>query len=392
MFERLDLSPPEPILQIAQDFAKDLRTDKIDLGVGVYRNATGQTPVMDVVKAAERAIVEAQDTKSYCGLLGNVPYNVAVGKLILGDQYKEDGHVAVQTPGGSGALRLLYDLIKLSGDATVWVPDLTWANHLPVLKRAGLKVQTYPYYDATTGGVKFEEMCATLKALGPEDVVLLHGCCHNPTGASLENAHWDIIAELVQQQGFVPLVDLAYQGFGDGLEEDAYGPRRLYAAADEMMLAYSCSKNFAIYRERAGLAMVVSKHADILPRAIGQMKFVARTNYSMPPDHGAETVRTILSDADLATAWRAELEEMRQRVLDIRTSLVDILRAKTDGTRFDFIGRQKGMFSLLGCSREDVVRLRENHAIYMAPDSRVNLAGLSTSQLDTFGTAIAETI
>lgn len=390
MLERLDQSPPEAILQISQDYAADNRAGKIDLGVGVFRDNHGNTPVLDCVKRAEQRIVEEQQTKTYAGLLGNVAFNKAVSALIFGNDPDESEVAAVQTPGGSGALRLLFDLVKLANpDAVVWLPDPTWANHLPVLTRVGLTVKTYPYYNRETNVVDFDAMHACLSKRGPGDVVLLHGCCHNPTGASLSPQQWDVVAKLIAERGFTPLVDLAYQGFGDGLEQDAYGVRRVREAADELLVAYSCSKNFGIYRERTGLAISISKDLSNVPRALGQMKNLARTNHSMPPDHGAEVVRTILCDAELSAAWRGELEEMRKRVQVLRQRLVSAFRDQTDSDAYDYIGAQQGMFSLLRSTQEDIMRLRSDHAVYMVPDGRMNIAGLTAEQVPAFVQAVS---
>jgi len=390
MLERLQMPPAEKILQIAIDFAADPRAEKIDLGIGVYKDDAGVTAILNTVKEAEKRILASQESKSYMGLLGDADFVKAVSDVILGDKAPWERVSAIQTPGGSGALRLLFELIKLaSPDAKVWLPDPTWANHLPVLRQAGLTHKTYPYFDNETLRVDFDAMIATLEGVPDGDIVLLHGCCHNPTGANLSREQWDGIAEIAGARGFIPFIDIAYQGFGDGLDEDAYGVRALISKAGEMFVASSCSKNFAIYRERTGLAMTLSPDGDIAKRALEQMKGLARVNHSMPPDHGAAIVRTILTDPALRAQWREELDAMRQRIASLRNKLAETFRARTNSDRYDFLAEHRGMFSLLGITPEQVKQLRADHAIYMVDDSRINVAGLKEDQIERFVDAVA---
>jgi aspartate/tyrosine/aromatic aminotransferase len=391
MFENFDISPPEVILQIAAAFNADPRAVKMDLGVGVYRDDQGRTPVMAAVKTAEQRILDGQLSKTYMGLLGDTAFTAETTRLALGELAGSDRVSALQTPGGSGALRLCFDMVRMArADATVWLPDPTWINHAPTLAMAGLTAQRYPYYDAVTGTVRFEEMRAALALLGPGDVVLLHGCCHNPTGADLSPEHWDDIAALAAARGFLPLLDLAYQGLGAGLEEDAYGTRAIAAAVPEMLMAYSCSKNFAIYRERTGFALALSRDAQTAARTLGKMKQLVRANHSMPPDHGAAVVRTILQDSALAQIWRAELEQMRQRIIATRTSLAAQFRKHLGSGRLDFIADQQGMFSVLPVTPEHAETLRRDHAIYIVPDGRINIAGLLPEYVEPFVAAVAQ--
>ena len=389
MLERLDMPPPEKILQIAADFAADPREEKIDLGVGVFKNDAGVTAILKTVKKVEKIILESQDSKSYIGLLGDVVFNKAVGQVILGQDAAWDRISAIQTPGGSGALRLLFELVNYaSPGATVWVPEPTWANHLPTLVQAGLAHKSYSYFDTKTLHVNFDAMLASLETIPAGDILLLHGCCHNPTGANLSPDQWDEIAGIVERRGIIPFVDIAYQGFGDGLEKDAYGVRALAKRVPEMFIASSCSKNFAIYRERTGLAMVLSKDSNTAKPTIARLKTLARANHSMPPDHGAAIVRSILTDPTLRGEWLVELEAMRSRIADLREQLAETFRTRTNSDRYDFLAEHRGMFSLIGISPEQVKRLRDDHAIYMVEDSRINIAGLKNDQIDRFVEAV----
>ena len=382
MLETLEPSAAEPILQISADFAADPRAEKIDLGVGVYRDEAGNTPVLKVVKKAEQYLLDEQRSKTYMGLLGDVDFNNAVSELILGRNTQQNRSCMLQTPGGSGALRLLFELVKLaSPGTTIWLPDPSWANHQHIIQSLGFPVKLYPYYRRQSCDIDFDAMQASLTELSGNDVVLLHGCCHNPTGASLTPAQWDILAALASERGFIPLIDFAYQGFGADLDADAYGVRALYSKVDELLLAYSCSKNFAIYRERTGLALVLSKDSENSVRTLGQMKRLVRANYSMPPDHGAAIVRTILQSPTLKPNWENELTAMRKRINSLRSQIADAFRQQSDSVKYDFLACQQGMFSQLGLTRDQVKTLRNEHAIYMVGDSRINLAGLREKQI-----------
>lgn len=391
MLENLDMPPPQRILQVAANYQADSRDHKMDLGIGVYRDENGNTAVLDVVKTAEERILKNQDSKSYLGLLGDVRFSEAVTELILGEHVDRARTAAIQTPGGSGALRLLFELIKLANTgATVWVPDPTWDNHLPTMLQAGLTVKVYPYFDRKSLEVDSTSMKQALEKIPSGDVVLFHGCCHNPTGASLSNDDWDAIADIALRRRFIPFIDFAYQGFGDGLDADAYGVRVLADRLPELLVTASCSKNFAIYRERTGLAMVISENAEISDRTLEQMKTLARVNHSMPPDHGAAIVKTVLEDDSLKRQWLGELESMRARMIRLRQALADAFRQKTGTDRYDFLARHRGMFSLLGVTPDQVEQLRDDYAIYLIDDSRMNIAGLREDRVDDLVNAVIE--
>jgi aspartate/tyrosine/aromatic aminotransferase len=296
---------------------------------------------------------------------------------------------AAQAPGGSGALRLAAELIKRTrSDATIWLSDPTWPNHVPVMRAAGLQIREYPYFDAASGTVRFADMMSALATAKSGDVVLLPGCCHNPTGANLDEAQWAKIADLVVERGLLPFVDIAYQGFGEGLDADAAGLRLLAEKVPEMVVASSCSKNFAVYRDRVGAAMILAKDSTQADVAMGQMLSAARAMYSMPPDHGAAAVRIVLEDATLRADWEAELEEMRLRMLRLRVQFAEALRRQSNSDRFDFVASHRGMFSRLGLSEAQVERLRAEHGVYMVGDSRINVAGLPEDGMDALAKAI----
>ena len=389
MFETLQPAAPDGILMLMSLYRDDPRTDKLDLGVGVYKDASGKTPVMHAVRKAERRLHETQSTKSYLGLAGDTVFNDLMIGLVLGDKAERARLRAAQTPGGTGALRLLADLVRLSRpNATVWVPNPTWPNHLPILKAAGLNSQTYPYFDTTTGKVDFDAMLDAIGKMPAGDVVLLHGCCHNPTGADLSIDQWKALAPVLTERGLTPFVDIAYQGFGDGLEQDAAGVRLLAQVVPEMLVAASCSKNFSVYRDRAGAAIVLGRNAGEADLAHGQLLGLGRGIWSMPPDHAAACVRIVLHDDDLRADWKEELEAVRQRMLGLRQGLADALRQQSNSDRFDFIARQRGMFSRLGLTGEQVVRLRSEHGVYIVGDSRFNVAGLPGDRLDDLAARI----
>jgi aromatic-amino-acid transaminase len=389
MFETLKPTPPDKIIELLGIFREDPRADKIDLGVGVYKDEAGRTPVMRAVKAAEARLLEAQDTKAYVGLLGDQDFVRALGRLALGDTVAPERIAGAQTPGGTGALRQLCELIRrASPGATVWLSDPTWPNHPAMLDYLGIARRSYRYFDEATRGVAFDAMLADLAGMRKGDVLLLHGCCHNPTGANLDLDQWRAVTELVLVKGAVPLVDLAYQGFGDGLDEDAAGVRLMAGRVPELMLAVSCSKNFGLYRDRVGAAFVVAPDkgtADVARMNLGSLN---RLNFSFPPDHGAKVVAMILADPALRADWMAELEGMRLRMLDLRQGLADALRRATNSDRFDFVARHRGMFSRLGASPEQVAALRRDFGIYAVGDSRINVAGLPAEGLEKIARAL----
>ena len=382
MLESLSKAEPDKILSLMALYREDPRSGKLDLGVGVYKDAAGATPVLRAVREAERRLLAMQTTKSYLGMAGDLAFNRSVSHLVLGDAAPLERVCAVQTPGGSGALRVLGELLHAADrTATVWLPDPTWPNHEQLLGRAGLRLARYPYADAS-GAVQFDAMCAALSVAPRGDIMLLHGCCHNPTGADLSLAQWRAIGEILRERELFPLVDLAYQGFGDGLAEDAAGLRALVAQVPELAVAASCSKNFSVYRDRVGAAIVVARNPAESETAYSQLMAAARSLYSMPPDHGAAVVAMILCDAELRADWESELSAMRERMQALRRGLADALRQATNSSRFDFLAHGKGMFSRLGISVQQVEQLRRESGVYMVDDSRINVAGLREGGLE----------
>ena len=391
MFETLKDQPADKILALMSAFRADPRDDKIDLGVGVYKDATGNTPVMRAVKEAERRILEGQTTKAYTGLAGDPAYADAMIGLILGDAVPRERVAAVATPGGTGAIRQALELIRMAAPgATVWLSDPTWPNHPSIIAYLGMKSASYRYFDEATRGVDFAGMMEDLGRVAPGDVVLLHGCCHNPTGANLDGAQWDEVLAHLAARGAVPFVDIAYQGFGDGLEADAAATRKVAARFDNALIAASCSKNFGVYRERTGLLMAVGRDADEVKRTQGSLNYLNRQNYSFPPDHGARVVTTILTDPALRADWEAELEETRLHMLALRRQLADELRRLSNSDRFDFLAHHRGMFSRLGTTPDKVEALRAGHGIYMVGDSRMNIAGLNAETVPVLARAIVD--
>lgn len=393
MFEQLTVLPQDPILQLMQSFREDPRPHKVDLGVGVYRDASGNTPIMSAVQVAGRRLLEQETSKSYIGPAGSPGFNQAITGLLLGsgNPLIRDHRVStVQTPGGCGALRMAAEFIKLCHPgATVWVSTPTWANHMPLLGGAGLRIREYPYLDRQTLEVDFGAMMATLESAPRGDLVLLHGCCHNPSGADLTPTQWTELTELILRRDLVPFVDMAYQGLGDGLAEDARGLQQLAAAVPEMLVAASCSKNFGLYRERTGALMLIADSARHRDAATSQLLNVIRAHYSMPPAHGAALVETILADESLREQWQDELRDMCGRIAKLR---LDFSQALARAGDFDFIARQKGMFSFLGISPAQVGYLRQHHGIYLLDSSRINIAGLSSATLPGVANAIASAL
>ncbi|MCR9126387.1 MAG: aspartate/tyrosine/aromatic aminotransferase [Rhodobacteraceae bacterium] len=392
MFEALHAQPVDQILALMQAFQNDLRPHKIDLGVGVYRNAEGLTPVMRAVKAAEHRIWQSQGTKSYVGMVGAADYLDAMAELVLGPAVPRESVAAAATPGGTGALRQGFEMIRMANPAArVFVSDPTWPNHLAMLSYLGIETVPYRYFDTASRGVDVEGMLADLAKARPGDVVLLHGCCHNPTGADLTASQWNAAIATLRETGATPMIDLAYQGFGDGLEADAQATRKMAAALPECLVAASCSKNFGIYRERTGVLMAIA--ADPAARGLNQetLAFLNRLNYSFPPDHGARIVTLILGDATLRADWAAELEQVRLSMLALRSQLATTLRDMSGSDRFGFLASHRGMFSRLGASAEQVATLRRDHAVYMVGDSRMNIAGLNVRNVPVLARAILDT-
>jgi aspartate/tyrosine/aromatic aminotransferase len=391
MFLGLEPKPTDALLGLMAAFREDSRATKIDVGVGVYRDDAGNTPVMLAVKEAEKRLLQTQQSKTYLGMLGDQAFNASMIQLVAGPMAATlAGRIrSVQTTGGCAALRALADLIAFTKpEATVWLSDPTWINHGPLIGAARLKLARYPYFDITTQEVKFDAFIAHLETLGANDVVLLHGACHNPTGADLTDAQWQNVADVAARRGFLPFVDLAYQGLGKGMDADAAAVRIIASKVPEMLVAVSCSKSFGIYRERVGSAMVVGSTAESSQTMLDHVLTLIRGNYSMPPDHGAATVQTVLASPELNKMWRDELEAMRVRIAGIRTALSLKFRELSGNNKFDHIEHQLGMFSLLRLTPEHVNALREKHAIYMPNDGRTNVAGLNMSQVTPFVSAV----
>ncbi|KPL97473.1 amino acid aminotransferase [Vibrio splendidus] len=390
MFSHLPKPTLDPILSLSVAYRGDPRTDKVDLGIGVYKNDQGETPIMKAVSMAQDIVVDTQKTKAYVGLAGCEEFNQSMVDLLLKGTSAMDRVAAIQTPGASGALRMLGDLMKVSQpDTTVWISNPSYVNHKPVMEAAGLKVRYYNYFSPETKQVDTAKMLDDLSKAGPSDVVLLHGCCHNPTGADINFEAWQEITKLSQKNGFLPFVDIAYQGFGDGLEEDARGLQHMANNVEEMLITTSCSKNFGLYRERTGAAIVIGKNSEHVGNAKGKLLTLARSTYTMPPDHGAALVKTILQNQELTSIWKQELSEMQQRLLNLRQSLCDELRNTYNTSHFDFIESHKGMFSVLGFKETQMNQLREEYGVYGVGDGRINIAGLSESHIPYVAKAIA---
>lgn len=383
-FASLKQSQPDALLALIAEYRNDPRLDKIDVGIGVYRDAEGRTPVFGAVKAAEAQLVETQQSKSYLGAEGDAVFTALLAPIPLGPERAASARLTgVQTPGGTGALRLGAELAARAAPGTrVWMGAPTWPNHAPIFAAAGLVPTLHSFWDSVKGCIDFEAMLDALETAEAGDVLLLHGCCHNPTGAGFSRDEWGAIADLCNRKGIIPFIDLAYQGLGDGLEEDAAGLRILLGAVGESFIAYSCDKNFGLYRERVGALWVQAKNTAAVSVVHGTMLALARALWSMPPDHGAATVRTILEDVALARDWRRELTEMRARLNHVRASLAAVDPA------FLSIGEQRGLFALLPLDAADVKELRLAHGIYLAPDGRANLAGLQSSTIERFAAAV----
>ncbi|MEE9271908.1 MAG: amino acid aminotransferase [Robiginitomaculum sp.] len=393
MFETLEQTPPDAIIQMMKFAAADTNPKKIDLGVGIYQDATGATPVMAAVKKAENLWALEEDSKKYIGIHGNPEFGRLFSELMFGKESKAitSGRLSItQSAGGSGALRLAAELIKQANpNANVWVSTPTWANHTPLIGAASLRLKPYPYYNKETQIIDFDDMCAALRAgTKPGDVLLLHGCCHNPTGTDLSHAQWDIVADLILELGLLPFVDLAYAGLGHGLEEDMYGLRLLADKCDELILAASCSKNFGLYRERTGLVAALAKTPKDAALCAGQVGLTMRRMISMPPDHGAAIVAKILGDDTLRAEWTTELEVMRQRMVGLRRQLSDALHVQGAEQMAHAIKVQNGMFSLLSLTPEQVVRLREEHSVFLLNSGRINIAGAKEKTIDRLADCI----
>lgn len=391
MFETLKAMPPDAILTLIGEHQNDARENKIDLGVGVYRDESGQTPILRAVKKAEQHLVDSQPSKSYVGSGGNPEFNEAIQAVTFGDGARADKRITtLQTPGGSGSLRVAGGLImRAKPDVTLWASDPTWSNHTPLLGGAGLELKPYPYYDAARKDIRFDEMLETLNNVPGGDIVLLHGCCHNPTGMDLSRDQWQAVAEVVVAQDLVPYIDIAYQGFADGLEEDAYPVQMMFERVPEMIVSSSCSKNFGLYKDRVGSLSIIAKDGTTSGYIRSQTMNIVRTMYSMPPDHGAAVVGHILNNAALRDDWLVELTGMRDRLKEVRALLGAALREKAPDHDFSHIERANGMFCFLGISTEQVERLKSEFAVYMVNSSRINVAGITKGNVEYLASSIA---
>ncbi|MBE4573437.1 aromatic amino acid aminotransferase [Vibrio navarrensis] len=396
MFEKVVAAPADPILGLTEEFKKDPRQGKINLGVGIYKNEQGETPVLATVKKAEAALVETEKTKSYLTIEGTAEYALAVQKLLFG----EDSDIlaslrakTAQAPGGTGALRVAGEFIKRQlGDVKIWISNPTWANHHGVFKAAGLETTEYSYYNAQTKDKDFAAMVADLEKASAGDVVLLHGCCHNPTGIDPTEQEWEVLAKLVAEKGLLPMFDFAYQGFAKGVEEDAQGLRTFAKYNKEILVASSFSKNFGLYNERVGAFTLVAENQDVAETAFSQVKAIIRSIYSNPPAHGSAVVTYILSDAALRAEWEAEVAEMRDRIQEMRELFVATLKAEGVDADFSFIERQNGMFSFSGLNKEQVSRLKEEFAIYIVGSGRISVAGMTKENMGPLCKALAQVL
>jgi len=398
MFENLKLQSEDKIMALMSLYKADERKEKIDLGVGVYKNNKGQTPIMDAVQKASRILNNTQKTKSYVGLSGNLGFIDNITQLVLADVVPKNQIIGAQAPGGTGAFHQLLLLIRsMEKDKRVWISSPSWPNHAAILNHLGIQFNNYNYFDYDTCEVNFSRMMSDLQKISPGDVLLLHGCCHNPTGANLSLENWTELTQFCEKKNILPLIDLAYQGFGDGINDDVKGVQYMASNLPEVCIGISCSKNFGLYRERVGAALMVVSDKKIHKLVEENLKSFNRVTFSFPPDYGASLVEIILGgnnsqNKELIHLWEKELNSMRNGMLELRKLLSDSLRRSTNSTRFDFIERHRGMFSLMGLSVDQVARLRTEFGIYMVGDSRINIAGLNKDQIDYFSSSIASVI
>lgn len=393
MFESLQAAKADAILGLIAEHRNDTRPEKIDLGVGVYRTAEGVTPVLEVVKRAEQILIDTQVSKSYIGTAGAADFNASMQTLVFGDDALDDRLTTIQSPGGSGSLRVAASLIlRAAPDVTVWASEPTWANHAPLLGGAGLKLKPYPYYDTDKHVIKIDEMLAALRAAPVGDIVLLHACCHNPSGLDPSIDEWAAITDIVVERGLVPFIDMAYQGFAEDLDADAHVVRHMAARVPEMIVSSSCSKNFGLYRDRVGTLTILSKDSDARKIVDSQVNNVVRTIYSVPPDHGAAVVSLILKDSGLRSDWLVELAAMRERLQEMRGLLSDALEEKAPGHDFSHLRRAVGMFCFLGISAKQVAKLKKDSGVYMVDSSRINVAGITRDNVTYLAEAIAATL
>ena len=398
MFENLKLQSEDKIMALMSLYKADERKEKIDLGVGVYKNNKGQTPIMDAVQKASIILNNTQRTKSYVGLSGNLGFIDNISQLVLADVVPKNQIIGAQAPGGTGAFHQLLLLIRsMEKDKRVWISSPSWPNHAAILNHLGIQFNNYNYFDYDTCEVNFSRMMSDLQKISPGDVLLLHGCCHNPTGANLSLENWTELTQFCEKKNILPLIDLAYQGFGDGINDDVKGVQYMASNLPEVCIGISCSKNFGLYRERVGAALMVVSDKKIHKLVEENLKSFNRVTFSFPPDYGASLVEIILGgnnsqNKELIHLWEKELNSMRNGMLELRKLLSDSLRRSTNSTRFDFIERHRGMFSLMGLTVDQVARLRTEFGIYMVGDSRINIAGLNKDQIDYFSSSIASVI
>ncbi len=396
MWKTIDAAPADSIFGLTEAFKNDSNPSKVNLGVGVYKDNDGQTPVLQCVKTAERILIENQHSKSYLPISGDPRYGKCVQQLIFGEHsevIKENRAATVHAPGGTGALRLGAQLIrKFNSQATVWVSNPTWANHIGIFSDSGYALEKYPYYDSSTNGLKFDEFIQCLKHVPAGDVVLLHACCHNPSGVDLNDKQWMLVADIARAQGWIPFLDFAYQGFGSGINEDRVAVEQMASTGIDFFTASSFSKNFGLYNERTGALTIVAPSAAETSVAMSHLKTTVRVIYSNPPAHGGLTVATILSDEKLHAQWLQELTTMRERIVEMRIALVDGLTKRSNDADFSFIKEQRGMFSFSGLDEETVNWLRNEKAIYVVSGGRINLAGLTTANIEYVCDSIAEAL
>ena len=396
MFEQVTPAPADPILGLTEAFKKDPNPHKINLGVGIYKDAQGNTPVLASVKRAEERLLAREKSKNYLPIDGEPAYAAAVQELLFGAQHEavQSGRaVTVQAPGGTGALRVAADFIaQVLPGKRVWLSDPTWPNHPQIFKAAGLPVGSYPYFNAATNSVNFPAMLAAIQQMPVGDVLLLHGCCHNPTGGDLTPDQWQAVADAVAERKLLPLVDFAYQGFADGLREDAVGLLAMARPGVELLVASSFSKNFGLYNERVGALTLVASTADAAQSALSHLKIAIRANFSSPPAHGALIVSTILHDPELRAQWEAEVTEMRERINTMRHLFVETLNELGVQRDFSFITQQRGMFSFSGLTPEQVKALRERHGVYVVGSGRISVAGMTTGNMEYLCRAIADVL
>ncbi len=396
MFQTVEPAPPDAILGLNEAFQQDPSSNKVNLSVGVYANASGTTPILRCVKAAERLLLEQESSKTYLGIDGLPQYDAFVPRLVLGADHPaiaERRVITAQTPGGTGALRVAADWLSSSfPDSEVWLSTPTWPNHPNIFLAGHCAIRSYAYYDRATNQIDFQAMCASLADVKPGDVVLLHGCCHNPTGADLQPSEWEQVGQLLKQRGAIPLIDLAYQGFSESVEQDAQGVRILAGELDELIICSSFSKNFGLYRERVGALTIIADSEKAAAAVLSRLKKCIRTNYSNPPSHGASVVAQVLGDAVLQEQWQKELAEMRDRINQMRKRLAELVTAMDCPMDFSFMHQQRGMFSLTGLSPDQVGRLRDERSIYIVGNGRINLAGLNEQNVAYVAEGIASVL